>query len=852
MPRSSFHYALCLPVSLAIVSALSTPSLAQVAVPSSAPQSTPATKSVIPSLDLIRYDPKTSGPLLAIGSPRDFMTTVSSDEQRETVAETLGKMTARQFAERSNRRLFTQDTLTLIAARDQRIIADVPQKSADPFAKMSSRERLSVFMSLLSREQWKAATGEKGIGAEEMTDEQRTLWFSLLPGDKITLQKNHRISTGDRSFRYEREGEPQEFAPDTVRIRLVRRIELLFEKVGVEDSRYSTSTDGPVGSDPDTVYTGNFEYTPDERQPTGKIPVQAFGATVLQTVPNRLKKGDLDFASPAFNAALPLTEKTETVSELIERVGKRTGFNLRCDKRVGDLMVYRRVTPGGTVSAGDLLQAVCLSVCGTFRKISPATGEKVYLLTHDTEGINARFLRWSDWAEEAVQKKYDAVEGASKKTALVNPLSMIGFAPNDPNALPPALLARVDAAYQKERYGAAPEFKMSELPPGLRKQAQTSLDWWAKKGTALKTDTLRVGTELTCQLLLPGGIAVEPSSYGRDFGGQYLQKIAVVAKPGAVPQPTKGEPPAKPVPLPRGTGRRVLLLPFPTETNEVEKLLRTAQRKGFTDVWLRIPLQGDEKRTERLQVAVKSGTRIGLRVGAIVDVLRGYKGIPDVNTLGETGDAFTKRTLAKHPERDYYASRFPGWNIWDENVIKSGLVPLASVPGLSALALQATAAPGHAGIVQGGDGIPSGGHLGYTVAMRLACLDANGFDPIDAGDYSHALGLRTEVGLFTANALWDEFTTFRWKQNKREMARMHAVLKNVAPKLPVYLNDRASSYTSPNSSWYVRWAQADRIAVCPVHHVESGHREVALAVSPEAFLNQWGWSGQPSDFANAV
>ncbi|MBC7805762.1 MAG: hypothetical protein H7145_06390 [Akkermansiaceae bacterium] len=84
------------------------------------------------------------------------------------------------------------------------------------------------------------------------------------------------------------------------------------------------------------------------------------------------------------------------------------------------------------------------------------------------------------------------------------------------------------------------------------------------------------------------------------------------------------------------------------------------------------------------------------------------------------------------------------------------------------------------------------------------------------------------------------------------MARMHAVLKNVAPKLPVYLNDRASSYTSPNSSWYVRWAQADRIAVCPVHHVESGHREVALAVSPEALLNQWGWSGQPSDFANAV
>lgn len=856
MPRSPFCHAVCLPLLLvAATVSLSSASLAQVErqkVPQ--PPGTTSTPSSVPLLDLVRYDPQASGPLLFITSLGDFTSASVPAEQREQFLGGIRKQTPRQFAENAGCRLFNQKTLTVIAPRDQRVIADVPQKPADPFAKMDSRQRFSVLLSLLSREQWKSATSDRGIGPEEMTDEQRGLWLSLLPGDKITLQKSRVIADGDHSVRHEFEGEPQEFAPDQARLRLVRRIEFSFWKTGADETTHSGSTNGSVGGDTETTYTGNFDYAPDQVNDDTNKPVQAFGATILKTVPNEPKKSDLDLASPTLGVAVPLGPEAETVGGMLQRIGKNVRLNLRCDKRVRNLKVYRRVVPGGTVSAGDLLQAICLGTCATFRKITPPTGEPVYLLTHDTEGIAARFLRWSDWAEVADSKRYKAVEEATNKAAAVDPLDMIGFAPGDPNALSPAQLARVDAAYRKERYGRAPDFQMSELPPALRKQAQSTIDMWGKEGTSLKNDVVRVGTELTCQLLLPGGIAVEPGPYGRDFGGQYLQKIAALDKPRLASSSSTKEAATKPIPLPSSPGRRVLMLPLPAEPDEVLTMLRTAKRKGFADVWLRVPLESDTKQRARLGAAVKAGAKIGLRVGAVVDVLRGYKGTLDVNVLGETGAAFVDRKAKEDPQwwGEYYSGRYPKWNVWDENTIPSSLIPLATVPGLSALTLLATAAPGHAGVVKGGDGIPPGGHLGYTAAMRLACIEASGFDPIDVGDYSHTLGLNPEVGLFEADELWDELTRFRWNRNKQEMGRLHAALKSAAPGLPLYLNDRASSYASPNSAWYIRWAQAERIPVCQLYVVESTHRETAFAASFEALLNREGGSGKPKDFANAV
>jgi hypothetical protein len=296
----------------------------------------------------------------------------------------------------------------------------------------------------------------------------------------------------------------------------------------------------------------------------------------------------------------------------------------------------------------------------------------------------------------------------------------------------------------------------------------------------------------------------------------------------------------------------VLLLRFPTEPDEAAKQLQTARRKGFTDVWLRVPLKSDRNQRAQLAAAVKAGSQLGLRVGALVDVLRGYEGAPDVNVLGETGDAFAKRKQAKYPDLEEYRDYFPGWNVWDASEIERGLLSLASVPGLAALTLRSTVAPGYVGVLQTNDGVAPGGYLGYTAAARLACLDANGFDPIDAGRYFQALNATAQVGYFTTGTLWTELATFQSKRNRRGMARLYAVLKGTAPDLPVYLGDRASSYSFRESSWYVRWTHPERLPVLPYDGVQRTDREEASAVSPEVLLNHRVRNGKVSDFVNAA
>lgn len=841
--------------SLAATAALAAPCLAQTPPPALVTPPAPTSATPAPSasvLDMLRYDPQTDGVLIWIPENIGYSTEFFRSDRGREEARFLRAMTLRQFADRSACRLFNLPTITAMAPRDQRVIAEVPNKPADPLANLKITQRFGVLLSLLTREQWVTVTSAAGLGMADMTAEQQELWRSFLPLDKITVQKNKTIATGPGSYTYKQEGAEQEFAPDTARLRLVRRVHFSFKKSDSDDYGFSSDIDKQL-REPDTAYTGNFDYAPDERNHgDGKTPEKTFGATILQAVPNRLKTCDLDLALPALGVGVPLGAKTETVGELLARVGAATGFDLRCDKRIVALSVIRRVTGNGlTVTASDLLQSVCLGVCGAFRKIE-RVGEPVYLLTYDREGIATRLLRWSDWAEEADSKQYKLLEGVTSKVATLDPLGLIGFAPNDPYALPPALLATVDKAYRAERFGFAAGMPMSELPPNLREEAQSSMNRWIQSGDPLDTQKVRLDTQLTCQLVLPGGIAVEPSSYGRNLGGQYLQKIA---RPEDRPTSKSGksaklEPLTKPVILSAMTGHRVLLLPFPPDAAGVRLLLKTAERKGFGEVWLRVKLTGGgANQTARLASAVANGARSGVRVGAVVDVLRGYEGTPDVNLLGETGAEFAKRRQANNP---YYSTRFPGWSVWDGAAIRAGLLPLARVPGLAALALQATAAPGYAGVVRGGDGLPPGGHLGYTTAERLACLEARGYDPLDAADYSYTLGVQVDLPFFAKGELWDDLGAFRWTQNKRDMASLHVALKTAAPKLLVYLNDRASSYARPNTSWYVGWVKGDSIAVCPLYWEESAHRTAAFAASPEPLLNQWGWDGKPADFAGAV
>jgi hypothetical protein len=317
--------------------------------------------------------------------------------------------------------------------------------------------------------------------------------------------------------------------------------------------------------------------------------------------------------------------------------------------------------------------------------------------------------------------------------------------------------------------------------------------------------------------------------------------------------------PAPARPLPASLARRVLVAPLPGDPSDTAKLFASARDKGFTDVWLHVSLADAALAARRLASAVLAGKRGGIRVGVAVSLLKngGMPGPDDVNIFGETGAQFAARRSAQQPEMADFYRRAVGWIVPDLAGASHRLAPLVRVEGLSALAIRATAAPGWAGDRGGGDGIPLNGHLGYTNAARLACVRAEGLDPIDVvSDYFWPIRLvEMSLPFFPAgysSGLWKSLADFRLRENTRVLAGLYANLRRAAPSLPLYLTDRASDYADPHTKWYALWGGPERIPANPIFAVDSEGKAAAFASSSEPLLLRQGWVGKPDDLARAV
>ena len=155
---------------------------------------------------------------------------------------------------------------------------------------------------------------------------------------------------------------------------------------------------------------------------------------------------------------------------------------------------------------------------------------------------------------------------------------------------------------------------------------------------------------------------------------------------------------------------------------------------------------------------------------------------------------------------------------------------------------------GMAGHTSGGDGVPSMGILALAMDTRLACLRAQGFDPIDVSPYSYTLQMDASLPFFPiqqGDGLWEGLNEFRLRQNKQALVQLYAGLRQTAPHLPLYLDDRASPYAQPNTSWHGRWDAGERALYNPVYAGEGEGHEAAFATSSEPLLNRTGWYGNP-------
>ncbi|MBC7805764.1 MAG: hypothetical protein H7145_06400 [Akkermansiaceae bacterium] len=794
--------------------AVGTPCFAQDGVvPPSAPQKEPKKRII----DLVRYDPRTQGPLLLV-VPRNVSAEYDDADRAAYSEKWSAGVTLSRFGEIMACRTLTDGNLTALVPRTMTtIVSDPPDP--DPTAGMQAEERFRLLLGTLTPAQWQIMGGSTGIGTGDLTDEQKPLFAGLFPAEGLTVATMEERANDDQPGQtfWADTGESNTVPVRGVRLRVRRQVlvEFLDPKDG---SRNASSTPGeredryrfrtPEGEERSVGVTNDWQLLavpPDDADGT-RI---AFGQTVVRVEQNRAKPSDLPVDAPAFGIGMRLDGSEKTVGELLSRCAKETRMPLVADKRLAALPLAWRVAPGGqTASVASVLRLLCRSVTGTFRRLDlPNGAQTVYLLTDDREGYGTRLARLYRWGQRAEDARDALLRKAKTNAAKGDPLSHVQFAPDDPMALPPALDASLETAYRTTDAGGIP-VPPAELPPALRDAVAKSVRWWKDYGRDVNVGNMRIGATLTCDYVLPDGRAFE-AMWGRYSQTDYLRSVAKT-KPVATVAPVKPTPAPAP-PVPRSTPRRVCVLPLP-DGDGLKPLLVLARRKGFTEVLFRVSLY-DARTPDRLKRAVALGKSLGIPVGASAPWLkRGAgesMGIEDVNVSGETGrrwiademSRMTRQTnemgaelgvpvtLDKQTDRMFaLAGAYLGdWIVPDARIAREPLSAVLSVTDLSAFVLTDTAAPGwDREMTDSNDSLP-GALLGCTPATRIACIRSQGFDPVDVYDASLRPPFTVPELHFGPENLTGPMTAFRVGENRRELA---ALLGPVAGRaVPVYVEE---------------------------------------------------------------
>ncbi|MBC7805766.1 MAG: hypothetical protein H7145_06410 [Akkermansiaceae bacterium] len=818
-PNATFSRRVTLTV--AFIMAFSAPVFAQSASGDAGTMAKPVPQKRL-ILDLLRHDPKRRGPLLFVAQYNWQLEYDEKDEWSMKAAAT--GMTPAQFAERTGRRAITVGDITAFVPPRMSEFVKSPAKP-DPYAGLHFDQRFVQVLGSLSRAQWKQAGSANGIGVSDLTEEQRALFAGLWRNEPVKIRTVKTRQSSDSS-----EDETESFAVSQVRFRLSRRVSLRLRAVDSETGYLYKLGSGEEQRKGELQGDGSFLrqeiVTPIEYQDAGSPQgASAFGVPVIVSVPNRLKSGQLPLEAPALNIGMRLDGSHRTVGELIAAVSKATRFRLVADTRLASLPIGYRLTPGGqVVSTGDILKALCRSVTGTFRRLDGPGGTTVYLLTDDVEGIGTRFARLDRWAEKAAKQRSDIHLKAINDCSEKEPLDALGFAPGYAHALSPDQMRVLDDSYRSQDWARNLTVPASKLSPALQEEFKNGLESWSKWDTkvTLRNDAVGVDTDFHCDWVLPGGRTI-PAQFNGELDYGFLRQIAA-PRSGQTGASSKR---AYKNPLPTGFPPllkcRILTAQLPDTEEETRTLFGLLARKGFRETWLRVG-DSDPATRERLEKAVSLGKAAKIRVGVIIPWLlkedKEAKSDPDVNILGETGNALFDARLQGITDKDrtekqrpFHSDREAGWVVLDSQDI-AGVVrrvsPFVKLADLSAVVFTNTAAPGYDS--SRGNGSSQGIRMlmGYNAPLRFRCVMEKGFDPVDVVGYSYNLGFSPEMPFFRPSDMAKLLAEFRRAQNRSHLARIHDALQGSFPQTPLYIH--ATTETFGLFAFYGRWAKTDGFA----------------------------------------
>lgn len=645
---------------------------------------------------------------------------------------------------------------------------DPPDLSAD----LGGYEALKMLAASLDDSQWAMLISASGLGLSDLTDEtQRGLFHALFARGRLW------VGSEDPAL---------SVLPDVQRtdVRDVSdQIEATRIRLGQTAHFYLHDTQGKniywSGHRPDAasrLHTWHPKFEP--------LPAE-HGIVLKATVPNTPKSSNLDWGRPALQAAIP-TVGIKTVGDLVSRIGLKTGLELYADPHYSS----RTVALGGkaaSASAADLLQALCLSIAGTFRQVGPA-----YVLTDDLLGVGVRRKRLQEWemdasnasshiGDEAGQFMLSHRANDSRKlSGFGDPLAVtaeeMAATPNDElipgipksleNMYPFAKLSPAQQAWLRQTAAEYAEKRIMDDDPPRNADLTHNVDFRANYQLQLLVPTVSTPVDTNLQspvfmLYYPGSAALYDT----------LRKLEPDEKAKAAAK----LPPAPPLAPELHRGHIRAVLAHPRSAKDVDALVATMQTLGLNQLWLDAFSDG----TDHVKASAASGPDIiteaitrtrGTGIGVYADLsLLSWGGDPPEAAIDVTLDGLNTRQQAVAEDKNRTEGQYDD----DGKPVTFIAPPVQVSPFAAVVSEQLTALvkdladrPGLSGLVW--EDADTDSDLGYTPAMRLAFLRSAHADPWDITQ-DNSLRANVSLPLFDDSAI-DAALSTRWAKTHTEVA----------------------------------------------------------------------------------
>ncbi len=813
------------------------PDFRRAAIAVCAQEARASAETLATALANIAWDVNRRGPLLVV-NPQGTHALLSSEAL--PASDRPGDANLRLLAARFRRQPMPVRSLTVVAPTTM-VVLNANPGVPNLYAGMQRGQMVKLLMASLTPDQWRALGSAQGMGISDLSREQQPLFLALLP-EPFALA-NFKMDNGHQIRQREKDVTLSPEQRAGVHLRVNRVAETYLPQPG-----------GTFGLPPDLPYHALVSDTELFKlaNASNPAPTAAFGIPLRTEVPNRLKSSALAFDSPAMKRPVSLSA-AKNVGDLVQRIGRAVGIELYADGRTADLPVWIR---GDSAQAGDLLQALCLALTGTVRKVGPA-----YLLTSDLEGIGTRYARLADWARDAQAQRQAALDAADQ-VAVPHPEQYIGFAPEDPFAFSPTALQTLTARGPEPGSPNWYNVPLASLPSG---QQDVIHAYFAHQQKSVEGDRIQVSLTYHFSYLVPDIGPVQESD---------STSAGITLPASLVPETAQ---PDSLFALPAGLATHALLI-RPRDGREAARYAASAHLHGLNQLWVEVE-EGAAGQT-MLQEAVAAGKENHLEVVGVVRLLQtagkntASNAPPnearDRNLLDETGSTHATRILASPVGQHKIDVRQNLAHLGDwlrpdaphtQTYVEQRLRTTASTPGLSGLALVDTAANGYRnrGVRIDPFTSTSSYDFGYSSAMRLAYLRRFSYDPIDLispqnfslnADLSlpffpsqaPALHVNAESGELevqpTGSAL-QEWDAFRYKANTDLLISLGTFLRTNFPALPLLV--RQSPVTD---GWWSGWNKSDPLQAPPSPYAEATAAQ-ATQISASPLLLNITYTGSP-------